>query len=150
MDAKELVPKVAQAIRKAQGSNLPVRWFYPEDEGYPYGRRRLSCSCEEVEGMKKRKFSKLKPDEKLSLGSDFGLVVQGGCEHPEDKIEAYLERRGIVDDVDPLEDIQFTEGLDRMAECCECCGWYVEPCQLNDYRYCEDCASDEDEEDWVD
>jgi hypothetical protein len=30
MDSEELVPKVAQAIRKAQGSNLPVRWFYPE------------------------------------------------------------------------------------------------------------------------
>ena len=96
--------------------------------------------------MAMKKFSELSGAERVQLGMDFGHDVQGGCESPESRIERFFETKKMKQDIPALDDMSFCEGLDRIAECCEDCGWYVEPCQLNDYRVCFDCAPEEDED----
>lgn len=93
-----------------------------------------------------KKLSSMESAALIQLGMDFGHDVQGGCTDPNFIIEEFLNSKNLKDDIDVLNNDHFLEGLSRIAECCDCCGWYVEPCELNANKECADCAPEEDED----
>lgn len=65
--------------------------------------------------------------------------LQGSCKMLEDVVT----NMGL--DYDDLTVAELQE-IDNCVACCECCGWWFEPCELDGWGNCEGC-SDEDEDD---
>lgn len=72
-------------------------------------------------------------------GRRVGEALLGTC----GSITATLEQM----DLDPglEDDLAFCYAVDSVAMCCSCCGWYVEPCELDDHDRCDDCRPDDED-----
>jgi hypothetical protein len=77
-------------------------------------------------------------DQARELGRKVGEALLGTCDYP----EAYLERQDM--DLGLLDNMAFCLALDDVAMCCQGCGWYVEPGELDEDDCCEQCSEKED------
>ena len=77
------------------------------------------------------------PDQRLADGETIGHFLQGTCA----SLAGALEAHGMPEGYD--NDSNFCTGLDNVAMECSCCGWWFEPCDLDDAMMCHDQCSKE-------
>ena len=69
--------------------------------------------------------------------------LQGTCRLLDDELEEQFGEGVTVIDLHP----SLLEDLDERTMCCEMCGWWCEPDELNHMQECNDCSPDDEEDD---
>jgi hypothetical protein len=73
----------------------------------------------------------------MNRGVEVGEALLGSCQSIADALGE--DEQHLVDNM------EFCKALDGTAMLCDCCGWWVEPEEIDDNGDCEQCQGDKDE-----